>query len=197
MLIEMHVKILGLKVFFRAPGDISKFVDGGTEYEFKIKQAIITAHTSLLAHQLNISAAGTCGRRGGWQAHVPMDVTPTGGCAGIGLKVPLLEHDLLKMSATRGHGSGGGGRLLLYLGQTETDPKHIWKRRPTSYQPPLIQCHSNPGYHIVTNELFPMEMAALTARASAAAGESVRTSTCSLMVTSAVSMLLSRFARGG
>ena len=37
-------------------------------------------------------------------------------------------------------------------------------RRPTSYQPPLVQCHIDPGRHIVTNELFPVVSAMLTAR---------------------------------
>ena len=32
-------------------------MDGGTEYEFKIKQAVITPRTEALAHQLNTAPA--------------------------------------------------------------------------------------------------------------------------------------------
>ena len=46
-------------------------------------------------------------------------------------------------------------------------------RRPTSYQPPLVQCHVDPGRHIVTNELFPMVSAMLTARADGNGGNAV------------------------
>jgi hypothetical protein len=55
-------------------------VDGGTDYEFKIKQAIITPLTSSLARQLNAAQRGTCGKKGEWRDGVAQDVTPTGGC---------------------------------------------------------------------------------------------------------------------
>ncbi len=154
----------------------SRHVDGGTDYEFKIKQAIITPLTRGLASQLNAAPRDSCGRKGDWRKGVAQDVTPTGGCRGMGLKIPLLEHDLLKMETTRKTGS----EMLLYLGQTSTDaPKERQKQqqprgqrkrhRPTSYQPPLVQCHVDPGYHIATDDLFPMVTAMLTSERSAAA----------------------------
>ena len=75
-------------------GGSSHFVDGGTDYEFKIKQAVITPRTEALAGQLNAAPKGTCGLRGRWAANASQDVTPTGGCQGMGLRIPLLEHDL-------------------------------------------------------------------------------------------------------
>ena len=80
-------------------GGPSRTVDGGTEYEFKIKQAVITPRTEALARQLNAAPAGTCGRQGGrrWAANASQDVTPTGGCQGMGLRIPLLEHDLVRL----------------------------------------------------------------------------------------------------
>ena len=73
----------------------------------------------------------------------------------------------LKMEAT----PRSGKQLLLFLGQTQTHdlaaPATLGskrQKRPTSYQPPLVQCHVDPGRHIVTNELFPMVSAMLTAR---------------------------------
>ena len=132
-------------------GGLSQFVDGGTNFEFKIKRAVITPHTTSLARQLNASPSSSCGQKGAWQQGVPQDVTPTGGCAGMGLKIPLLEYDLLKMESTH-----RGTNVLLFLGQTETERESAaFGKRPTSYQPALIQCHARPGYHILTNELFP------------------------------------------
>ena len=89
------------EVTFTTPffaGGPSRTVDGGTEYEFKIKQAVITPRTEALARQLNAAPAGTCGRQGGrrWAANASQDVTPTGGCQGMGLRIPLLEHDLVR-----------------------------------------------------------------------------------------------------
>lgn len=130
-------------------------MDGGTNFEFKIKRAVITPHTASLARQLNASPSSSCGRKGAWQQGVPQDVTPTGGCAGMGLKIPLLEYDLLKMETTH-----RGTNVLLFLGQTETERESAaFGKRPTSYQPALIQCHARPGYHILTNELFPTKRA--------------------------------------
>ena len=81
-------------ILLPSPGGPSRSVDGGTDYEFKIKQAVITPRTEALARQLNAAPEGTCGRRGHWAANASQDVTPTGGCQGMGLRIPLLEHDL-------------------------------------------------------------------------------------------------------
>jgi hypothetical protein len=105
---------------------------------------------------------------------------------GMGLRIPLLEHDLLKMETTRRRGSG----LLLYLGQTQTDGVAMAtttaKKRPTSYQPPLVQCHADPGYHILTNELFPMAAAMLTSHQGSCA---ITTSSMSLVAAAAAGLL--------
>ena len=75
----------------------------------------------------------------------------------------------LKMETT----PRSGKQLLLFLGQThtagptaaESDPSRQRRPlRPTSYQPPLVQCHVDPGRHILTNELFPMVSSMLTSR---------------------------------
>ena len=75
----------------------------------------------------------------------------------------------LKMETT----PRSGKQLLLYLGQTQTHdlsaPAAMQgrrKARPTSYQPPLVQCHVDPGRHILTNELFPMVSAMLRTESS-------------------------------
>lgn len=143
-------------------GGLSRFVDGATNFDFKIRQAIITPHTNNLALQLNALPAHSCGLyEDGWQKGVSIDVTPTGGCSGLGLKVPQMELELLKLETKKMYNNE---HLFLYLGQIETDyvtnekvrNGHIKSKRPSSYQPPLVQCHEDPGYHIMDSEIFPL-----------------------------------------
>ncbi len=51
------------------------------------------------------------------------DITPTGGCAALGLKLPLLERELLKTEEAPAPPNAGGGRgkMLLYLGQVREE----------------------------------------------------------------------------
>ena len=137
----------------------------------KIKNAAIAAHAEHLAAQLNASTPGTCGRSGEWHVGESHDVTTTGGCLGLGLKIPLIEHDLLKMESSRPRGSD----LLLYLGQTHTTSSDV-NRRPTSYQPGLVRCapgSSSPEVEVevpavtavVNDDVFPLvQVAQLTQR---------------------------------
>ena len=48
-------------------------------------------------------------------------------------------------------------------------------------QPPLVQCHVDPGRHIVTNELFPMVSAMLTARGDGNGGNVVAASAAEIL----------------
>ena len=75
----------------------------------------------------------------------PQDVTPTGGCAGLGISVPTVSNDLLKMDLD------AVGESLLYFGDmvsqqvADADGRPIVPQRPTSYLPPLRQCRSPAG----------------------------------------------------
>jgi hypothetical protein len=137
-------------------------VDGATDYLFKIKTASVTAFTADLASQLSALPAGSCGGSGhsgwAWPVGVAQDVTGTRGCAALGLHLPLLERELMRMEPSR-----RGGGLLLYLGQTDTEPALPGApHRPTAFQRPLVQCGAEDrGFRIETNELFAVEAAML------------------------------------
>lgn len=137
-------------------------MDGGSDFEFKIKEASIKPQTEALARQLNAVPTGSCGLRGQWRRDTYHDITKTGGCKAMGLKIPIIEKDLLKIEIDQRVDALARPHLLLYLGQTDTEQREssaTYFRRPTSYQPPLIQCHVDPGYHVLTNELFPLVQA--------------------------------------
>ncbi|CAB4065662.1 unnamed protein product [Lepeophtheirus salmonis] len=135
----------------------SEIVHGGTNFDFKIKTAHLTPVAQSLANQLNHLPSGSCGIAGSWKVGVIQEVTSTGGCKGLGLTIPITELDLLKMESNL-----DGSRLLLSLGQTDTDAVlHNHKKeqeglRPTSYQPPLLQCRMFSDSSNPNNELFPV-----------------------------------------
>ncbi len=151
------------------PDGPSLLVDGGSDYDFKITRVHITPLTAHLATNLRATPAGTCGAdRSLWRAGASVDITPTGGCAALGLKLPLLERELIKVER-----EAKGDKLLLYLGQIATDAnaenKHKPEpKRPTSYQPALLQCRQRePRRQPVAMELLPEIMAQpLTAASS-------------------------------
>ena len=141
--------------------------------------------TDALSNQLNAAVRGSCGRKGSWRVGMPQDVTPTNGCKEIGLTVPLMEHDLVKMETTK-----SGHHLLLYLGQTDTDAvvqtslnRGYVSPRPTSYQPPLIQCRSQPPSlspssrnMMTSNNIYPMMQPLLSSSSSSSSSISISTS---------------------
>lgn len=70
-----------------------------------------------------------------FQLGVRRDVTPSEGCPTLGITVPTTEYELVRLELD------ASGQALLYLGQSE-QKKGEKKLRPTSFQPPLLQCNA-------------------------------------------------------
>ena len=119
----------------------SRLVAGGTDFEFRLDSASVTAENPNVVGQLR--GSGSCGHSSRWSVGVSQDVTWTSGCPALGLVVPSMEHELVKLETRQ-------SLMLLYLGWSTGD-----MTRPTSYQQPLVQCHDRPDQRDITNRLFP------------------------------------------
>ncbi|KAJ8260303.1 hypothetical protein GJAV_G00179420 [Gymnothorax javanicus] len=118
----------------------SNQVPGAVELVFKVTEAAVTALDRPTTKLLNASRPGRCGGAGLWEIGVEQDVTATGGCGALGIRLPHKEYELFKMELDHLQ------RPLLLTGERPTDgssPNRPHKR-PTSFQPPLVQCTTAP-----------------------------------------------------
>ena len=103
-----------------------------------------------------VTQGNRCGLDGSWRVNQAQDVTSTGGCAGLGIRVPSMALDLLRVDVD------AAGQTLLSFGDvavhqeaspttTTTQPQSQPQRRqptarPTSYLPALRQCRPADGF---------------------------------------------------
>lgn len=101
-----------------------------------IRKMDITPHSKFIIRQLNGIQSGRCGLQGSWKVNETQDVTKTGGCLPLGLKVPSKENEIIKLEINE------FGEMNMFLGQTPTKlyTSKNSKQRPTSWGPQLKRC---------------------------------------------------------
>lgn len=123
----------------------SSKIAGAFEFVFKVTQVRVTAMDKPTVKLLNSTRRGKCGLTGGWEVGVEKDLTPTDGCAVLGIKLPHKEYELFKMELDhRKH-------PLLFTGARPTDGSSPDRplRRPNSFQSPMVLCsrgEAQPSY---------------------------------------------------
>nr|KAG5693103.1 hypothetical protein BaRGS_014053 [Batillaria attramentaria] len=118
-----------------AGGQESEAISGSKAYSFKTTRLKVTPRDVPTAENLNRYEGSECGRAGQWKVDKEQDVTNTAGCVTLGIRLPTLEQDLMRMEAVH-------RKLLLYVGQRSSDqpvrPYHV--PPPSAFQSPLVKC---------------------------------------------------------
>ena len=129
----------------------SDVISGAYHCNFRVLRAMVRADDLATAKTLRKQTPGTCGEKKRWAIGKSHDVTSTGGCLALGITVPHVEYELLRLRADH-----GTNRPALSLGQRpsdgalSTDENH----RPTSFQAPLRSCGPPPKAHPSTYDAY-------------------------------------------
>lgn len=110
-------------------------VQYATEFDFTVTSATVTPDDDSITQTLNQHAGFSpdCGDAT-WQRGRERNITLTGGCQALGISLPSVELELVKVEKDH-------HMIKLYLGQRATDYTLSKPQvRPTSFQPPLVKC---------------------------------------------------------
>ncbi|XP_041376852.1 protein APCDD1-like [Gigantopelta aegis] len=127
-----------------AGGKASSLIPNAKDYSFKVTRLKITPKDIRVTDHLNYYSGGECGKAKTWKLGVEQDVTFTNGCVTLGIQLPNIEQEVLKMEVVH-------RKLHLYVGERFTDEpvRRFRDKRPTSFQEPLVKCDSvSMGMHI-------------------------------------------------
>ncbi|XP_028816610.1 protein APCDD1-like [Denticeps clupeoides] len=126
-----------------AGGGPSAKVGGATKLVFKVTEVSVSAYNQEMVAALNASKHGSCGSKGFWEVGIEQEVTSTGGCTILGIRLPHKEYEIVRMELDHQR------RPLLYTGERPTDGSNPDRphMRPTSFQPPLVQCSTSCPRH--------------------------------------------------
>ncbi|XP_014253823.1 protein APCDD1-like [Cimex lectularius] len=110
-------------------------VPGAVDFDFMVERGFLTLHDKALVDSLQKDKK--CGPPGAWQINVKRDLTPSKGCAPLGIVIPTTEYELVRLEVDL------SGNTLLFLGHSDRGSKKGGvKKRPTAFQPPLLQCNA-------------------------------------------------------
>lgn len=129
---DQNCAVRTLSILINGPytlGQASTTVPGATEGEFTANSVKLTPHVDQLVGLLNSATAGTCGTQA-WQLDVEQDITPTGGCSVLGLRLPFTEYDIVKVE---------GNQLFFGARPADGSTLDAPDKRPTSFNAPVIR----------------------------------------------------------
>ena len=116
-------------------GSNSPVIRGAKEFDFRMNSLKITPRNMDTVNTLNAYGKHKCGKPNSWKMNQIQDVTNTGGCVTLGITLPNIEYDILKIERE-------GNFVQLFVGErpTESLKKTSNNIRPTSFQVPLTKC---------------------------------------------------------
>ncbi|XP_060063140.1 protein APCDD1-like [Ylistrum balloti] len=120
---------------------VSKIIPGSKEYNFRLIRLKVTPKNKQMVNTLRLYD-GHCGVRNAWKINEQQDVTSTGGCDVLGIILPNVEFEILRMVVSE-------HQTLLYVGQwtMNSHPIRSKQSRPTSFQQPLVRCSDSVAKH--------------------------------------------------
>lgn len=113
----------------------SPFITGAMDYNLRLIRLKITPRDHKTVEIMNFYYGDKCGIPKSWKVGVTQDVTSTNGCATLGIELPKVEFQLLKLDKEH-HNE----RLFIGHRPTEGNDMSAREKRPTSFQEPLIKC---------------------------------------------------------
>jgi hypothetical protein len=116
-------------------GSASRLVENAHEVDFQVLKARVKPSDAQIVKLLNTFVEGfhRCGMRK-WELNQEQDVTMSEGCQVLGMEVPHIEYELVRMEKNHHN-------PMLFLGQRPTHGNNFSpSRRPTSFQGPLVRC---------------------------------------------------------
>ncbi|KAK6983006.1 protein APCDD1, partial [Biomphalaria glabrata] len=117
-------------------GTDSLLVQGAKDYSFQVTRLKVLPHDQATVDSMNHYSGNGCGKAHAWSVGQEQDVTSTGGCVTLGIRLPNMERDIMKMEIVH-------RKLHLFVGQRLLDRKPgiaYQKERPTAFQEPLVKC---------------------------------------------------------
>ncbi|XP_030750860.1 protein APCDD1-like [Sitophilus oryzae] len=121
-------------------GDQNKELKSATNIDFSIERASLMVIDEKMIYDMRLP--GLCGLDE-WEVNVPKELSTTGGCPQLGITLPSILHDILKIEMDY------KGAILLFLGQVKTDIFNTasdGSLRPSAFQLPLMKCGEVPAY---------------------------------------------------
>ena len=118
-------------------GRFSKINYDARDYSFSIRRLSITPRDLHAVAMFNADKPGNCGQPGKWVVNVAQEVTYTRGCHLLGVQVPEEIEQILRIQMLTKQ------KRLLFVGEMpNSGERRAQRRRPTSFQAPLVRCRT-------------------------------------------------------